>query len=325
MEATRNKISMLEQARAAGFQTVINSSHLSDEGELSDEMPPRRPSAIRLRSSPVAAAAAGARPVDSPDHLSEIVRRAHVEAKAVYGKQPAFPGASHSARPPGRRRSWPIDTAASYTGRPRRLNCPQQTRRSWRNRRRFACRPKDATLCWKPLSAWPACSTIKTWARWSFWSMLPVSFTSARIKSRIQIDHTLSEMVTRVDLIREQIRLAAGEALGYGQDDVTCHGWAMMCRVQAEDPARRYMPASGHLRRVRPGGPEVRVDTYLYCDSEVPSFYDPLIAKATRMGDRPAGLCRSLAARAGGFCRHRRAHQPAAAHGNLALARFCGR
>ncbi len=63
-----------------------------------------------------------------------------------------------------------------------------------------------------------------------------------------------------------------------------------MCRIQAEDPAHHYMPSPGHLRRVRlPGGPEVRVDTYLYCDSEVPPFYDPLIAKVTAWAaDRPA-------------------------------------
>ena len=119
-------------------------------------------------------------------------------------------------------------------------------------------------------------------------------FYFSEIKARIQLEHTLTEMMTRIDLIREQIRLEAGEPLGYEQSDVTLKGWAMMCRVRAEDPARRYMPSPGHLRRVRlPGGPEVRVDTYLYCDSEVPSFYDPLIAKATVWAaDRPACIDR---------------------------------
>jgi acetyl-CoA carboxylase biotin carboxylase subunit len=90
------------------------------------------------------------------------------------------------------------------------------------------------------------------------------------------------------------LRLAAGEPLGYGPDAVATRGWAMMCRVKAQDPARHYLPSPGHLRRVRlPGGPEVRVDTYLYCDSEVPSFYDPLIATITVWAaDRPACIGR---------------------------------
>ncbi|MEZ4519748.1 MAG: hypothetical protein R3C44_23940 [Chloroflexota bacterium] len=89
-------------------------------------------------------------------------------------------------------------------------------------------------------------------------------------------------MLTRVDLVREQIRLAAGEPLSMTQADVRLDGWSMMCRVQAEDPANRFMPSPGHLRRVRlPDGPEVRVDTYVYCQSDIPPAYDPIIGKVT--------------------------------------------
>lgn len=116
----------------------------------------------------------------------------------------------------------------------------------------------------------------------------------SEIKSRIQVEHPLTEMQTRLDLIEMQIRLAAGETLAIRQEDVRLDGWAMMCRVRANDPWRDYLPAPGKLTRVRlPGGPEVRVDTYVYCNSEVPAAYVPMLAKLTVWGqDRQSCLLR---------------------------------
>ncbi len=114
------------------------------------------------------------------------------------------------------------------------------------------------------------------------------------IKSRIQVEHPLTEMQTRIDLVEQQIRIAAGEKLSYSQEDVHLDGWAMMCRVRANDPWRDYLPAPGTLNRVRlPGGPEVRVDTYVYCNCEVPEAYVPMLAKLTVWGkDRESCLQR---------------------------------
>jgi acetyl/propionyl-CoA carboxylase alpha subunit len=119
-------------------------------------------------------------------------------------------------------------------------------------------------------------------------------FYFSEIKARIQIEHTLTEMMTRIDMVREQIRLAAGEPLGYRQEDVRLHGHAIMCRLQAEDPSRLHLPTPGRLRRVRlPGGPEIRVDTYTYCDADVSPYYEPLVAKLTVWGpDRPTSIQR---------------------------------
>ena len=120
------------------------------------------------------------------------------------------------------------------------------------------------------------------------------AFFFSEIKARIQIAHTLAEMIGRIDLVREQIRLAAGEPLAYRQEDVVRRGHAIMCRVQAEDPLNRYLPTPGRLRQVRlPGGSEVRVDTYVYSGAEVPPHYDPLVAKVTVWGvDRPTAVTR---------------------------------
>jgi acetyl/propionyl-CoA carboxylase alpha subunit len=113
-------------------------------------------------------------------------------------------------------------------------------------------------------------------------------FYFSEVKPRIQVEHTLSEARTRLDLIREQIRLAAGEALNMKQADIWLGGHAIMVRVRAEDTTRgdygqqRFMPSPGTVRHVRlPGGPEVRVDTYVYGGAEIPGTYAPLIAKVT--------------------------------------------
>jgi acetyl-CoA carboxylase biotin carboxylase subunit len=110
-------------------------------------------------------------------------------------------------------------------------------------------------------------------------------FFFTEFKARLQVEHALTEMLTRIDLVREQIRIAAGEALSQAQETVRLDGWAMMARVRANDPWQDNMPSPGVLDSIRlPGGPEVRVDTYIYCQSTVPAEYDPLLANLTVWG-----------------------------------------
>ncbi len=106
------------------------------------------------------------------------------------------------------------------------------------------------------------------------------NFYFTEVKARIQIEHPLTELVTRVDLVRAQIELAAGAPLALKQADVRLDGYAMQCRINAQDPWNQMLPSPGYLRRVRlPGGPEVRIDTYVYSGCQVPAEYDSLIAK----------------------------------------------
>ena len=99
------------------------------------------------------------------------------------------------------------------------------------------------------------------------------------IKARIQVEHAVSEMVSGVDIVREQIRIAAGEALCQSQADIQLRGWAIECRINAEDPWHRYLPSPGQLHRFRlPAGPAVRVDTYGDKGSHIPVLYDSLLA-----------------------------------------------
>jgi acetyl-CoA carboxylase biotin carboxylase subunit len=100
------------------------------------------------------------------------------------------------------------------------------------------------------------------------------------MNARIQVEHPVSEAVTDVDLIQEQIRVAAGEPLSVSQDDVILQGHAMECRINAEDPDRDFAPAAGRLETyVAPGGPWTRVDSHCYPGWTIAPFYDSLIAK----------------------------------------------
>jgi acetyl-CoA carboxylase, biotin carboxylase subunit len=104
-------------------------------------------------------------------------------------------------------------------------------------------------------------------------------FYFIEMNTRLQVEHPVTEMVTGIDLVREQIRIAAGNPLGYTQRDVTFVGHAVECRINAEDP-RSFAPSPGVVRTYHPpGGMGVRVDSALYAGYRVPPFYDSLIAK----------------------------------------------
>ncbi len=104
-------------------------------------------------------------------------------------------------------------------------------------------------------------------------------FYFIEMNTRIQVEHPVTEMVTGIDLVREQIRIAAGEALGYRQDDVRFDGHAVECRINAEDP-ETFAPSAGRVTTwIPPGGFGVRVDSHLMVPYAVPPFYDSLIAK----------------------------------------------
>jgi len=124
-------------------------------------------------------------------------------------------------------------------------------------------------------------------------------FAFIEMNTRLQVEHPVTEMVCNVDLVREQIRIAAGQSLGYGQKDVRFEGHAIECRITAEDP-ETFMPTPGMVSAFHaPGGLGVRVDSALYSGYKVPPYYDSMIAKlivhAPTRADAIARMRRSLA------------------------------
>jgi acetyl-CoA carboxylase biotin carboxylase subunit len=106
------------------------------------------------------------------------------------------------------------------------------------------------------------------------------SYHFIEVNARIQVEHTVTEMVTGVDLIQQQILIASGERLPFAQEDLRCQGAAIECRINAEDPARDFMPSPGRIDLfVPPGGPGVRVDSHCYSGYRIPPNYDSMIGK----------------------------------------------
>jgi len=120
------------------------------------------------------------------------------------------------------------------------------------------------------------------------------NFFFMEMNTRIQVEHPVTEMVTGVDLIAEQLRIAGGEPLSLRQDDIRLWGHAIECRINAEDPQHNFRPVPGKITGwLPPGGPGVRVDSHVYTGYEIPPFYDSLIGKLIVWGiDRDAALKR---------------------------------
>jgi acetyl-CoA carboxylase, biotin carboxylase subunit len=118
-------------------------------------------------------------------------------------------------------------------------------------------------------------------------------FYFIEMNTRVQVEHPVTEMVTGVDIVKEQIMIASGEKLSYRQKDIIWRGHAIECRINAEDP-RKFTPSPGRITQYHPpGGPGIRVDTHIYNNYFVPPYYDSMIAKVISYGEtRPMALAR---------------------------------
>jgi acetyl-CoA carboxylase biotin carboxylase subunit len=279
--ALQDKIATLDRAQAAGFRVPCHSPAAFD----ADNMERIHAEADRVGYPLVVKSwrggrGRGTRLVRSPERLTEAVRRSQAESQAVFGdrqfylEQAILPSryvevsllcdahggivhlGEHDASIQRNNHKIVEESPAPY------LNAGQR-QQLWQSAltlaRQFGCRG--------------ACT-------FEFLLDSDGRFFFTEIKPRIQVEHPLSEMVTGIDMPREQIRIAEGAPLRIRQSDITPRGWAMHCRINAEDPWNRSLPSPGRLQQFRlPGGPGIRVDTYAYSGCDVPVRYDPLLAK----------------------------------------------
>ena len=106
------------------------------------------------------------------------------------------------------------------------------------------------------------------------------------MNTRLQVEHPVTEMVTGLDLVKEQLRVAAGEKLSFTQEQVSFNGHAIECRINAEDPDNNFMPSPGRIEVWQmPGGPRVRIDSHGYAGYMIPPFYDSMLAKVIAFGN----------------------------------------
>jgi len=119
-------------------------------------------------------------------------------------------------------------------------------------------------------------------------------FYFMEVNARVQVEHPVTEMITGIDIVQQQILIAAGNKLEFKQSDIRLSGWSMECRINAADPADNFMPSPGKIKNlVLPGGLGVRLDSHIYNNYEISPFYDSLIGKLVVWGkDRPMAIKR---------------------------------
>jgi acetyl-CoA carboxylase biotin carboxylase subunit len=111
-------------------------------------------------------------------------------------------------------------------------------------------------------------------------------FYFMEMNTRIQVEHPVTEMITGIDLIQQQLKVASGETLAYKQEDVKFKGWSIECRINAENPAKNFMPSAGKVDMyLPPGGMGVRIDSAMYSGYTIPPYYDSMVAKLITFAD----------------------------------------
>lgn len=285
--AVGNKIEALDRAERAGFATATHSTRSFSAGDF-DLLAAE---ADALGYPLIIKACAGGRGratrvVRSRKGLERAVRQAQTEAHLVYGSEQVF--LERAILPC---RFIDIQVVGDNHGTLLHLGDRDGSIQRY-NQKLFAEAPSPALTPAQRLEAQQMALDI---ARlFDVRGVATVEFLMddagrlyfSEIKPRIQVEHPVTELVTRIDLVREQVELAAGKRIHLRQEDIKLDGWAMQCRINAEDPWNNFLPSPGVLRRFRlPGGPNVRVDTYGYSGCEVPVRYDPMLAVLAVWGE----------------------------------------
>jgi acetyl/propionyl-CoA carboxylase alpha subunit len=286
MLAQQSKIDVLSRVRAAGLPTVQFSNRTFDAGEVE---------AIRLEADrlgyPVMIKSTrggrgrGAYTAQSTGQIERALRRAQTEAQIIYGSTDFF--VEKQITP-----AHMIGVQVLADDRGQVVHLGEREGSLIRgNQKMMEEAPAPCLTSVQREQLWQTAVEIARLIGFrgvgtiEFMGDLAGNLFFTEIKPRIQIEHAATEMISSVDLVREQIRLASGEVLSLLQSDVQLHGHAISCRITAQDPWRHYMPNPGVLRRVRlPTGHGVRVDTYAYSGCVVPAQYDPIVAKVITWG-----------------------------------------
>ena len=283
VDLMQGKLHALEMARASGIKTVENApiafgpddiDNLQDAAnELSYPLVIKSCRGGRGR---------GERLVNSPEQLIERLRRSQAEARAVYSNQQVY---LEKAILPAHQIA--VQILADKHGNVVHLGEREGSIIN-SNRKVLEESPAPCLTQEQREEVWKTAVTLAKLFKYENAGSVEFlvngdgSFYFTEFKARLQIDHPVTETRCGIDLVREQILIAAGVPLKWKQEDINLSGWAMLMRINAEDPSRDFLPSPGvitHMRR--PGGPKVRVDSYVYSGCNIPPQYDPLIAKLT--------------------------------------------
>ena len=287
MHSLHDKIDVLNRVRANGYATTNHSFVSFGENDLEA----LRAEAHRMGYPIVIKSCQGGRGrglklAVTPDQLAVAVRRAQAEAQIIYGDRRVY--VERLIEPSHLIAVQIVGDAAGHI-----IHLGEREGSLQRGNQKFIEEsPAPCLFQAQREQVWQ--QAIEIARLFNYQSVGTVEFIVdgsgqfffTEIKPRIQIEHPVTEMVSSIDLVREQIRVAAAEPLSITRAAVQLRGHAISCRISAEDPLNNFLPTPGHLRRVRlPGGPHVRVDTYVYSGCDVPAEYDPIVAKVCVWGE----------------------------------------
>jgi acetyl/propionyl-CoA carboxylase alpha subunit len=286
MLTLQNKIDILNRVKALGLPTVRYSerSYEMNESEALRAEADRLGYPIMIKSCQ-GGRGRGAYAAQSPVQLDRMLRRAQAETQIVYGRTCFY---LEQLITPAHMLG--VQVLADRHGRlvhlgDREGSLVRGNQKMIEEAPAPGLNPQQRTAIWHAALEVARAIDFCGVATIEFMGDLDGRFFFTEIKPRIQIEHTVTEMISAIDLVREQIRLAAGEGLSFTQADVHLNGHAVSCRITAQDPWHHYMPSPGTLRRVRlPTGHGVRVDTYAYSGCAVPAQYDAVVAKVITWG-----------------------------------------
>lgn len=237
--------------------------------------------------------------VREESELNEALRRASAEAQAAFGD-----GAVYVERYIGQARHVEVQVLADTHGNVIHLgerDCSVQRRHQKLLEESASSVLDDESreaLCESAVRLTRECGYVGAGTVEFLFDLDLKRFYFIEMNTRIQVEHPVTEMVTGVDLVVEQLRIAAGEKLSLRQQDIIRNGHAIECRINVEDVARGFAPTPGRLVEFHaPGGPNVRCDTHCYPGYEIPPYYDSMVAKVIVHGrDRADGIARMRAA-----------------------------
>jgi acetyl/propionyl-CoA carboxylase alpha subunit len=292
----RNKIDTLEAANRAGFDTPLHSetSFGAQDFALMQAAAADMGYPLVVKSCR-GGRGRGERVINSPDELARKVDAARREARMIYGDESVY---LEQVIAPSHHISVQIlgDFAGSI------IHLGEREGSLTRHNQKLV--EEAPAPCLTDEQRRRICNAAVEIARlFNYQNLGSVEFLVdnegdyyfTEIKARITIEHPVTEMLTGIDLVGEQIRIAAGETLRFRQEDIRISGHAMQCRINAEDPWRGFLPSPGQLERFRlPGGMHVRVDTYGYVGCQIPVRYDSLLAKAAAWGETRSECLRRL-------------------------------
>lgn len=290
-----DKIAVLEKAAKAGFPVVQHSGLCFDELAITRlaEAADRLGYPVVVKSC-LGGRGRGERLVRARGQLEQAIRRAEAESQAFYGRRSVF---LEKAILPAHQVN--VQILGDRYG--QRVHLGEREGSVLRGNQKLVeespapfCSPELRDQIWQMALGLADLFELENACSIEFLIDTQGQPFFTEIKTRLQVEHPLTECRSGIDLVAEQIRLAAGDRLGYNQADVHLSGWSILCRVTAEDPLNNFLPSPGVLRNVRlPAGPEVRIDTFISSGCTISPDYDPLLAKLTVWGsDRSVCLRR---------------------------------